>query len=373
MNLPPATRNTLLNVLLVSLLPAPLLAEESRFSFGATVTGVMQAGDFDDAFDVGGDPIGDTTRGSMVIDLDGAMTVGASGIVYASASFAEGNGLDGVGGVSVRVNADDLEDDVRDINGHGRDYLLEAWYAQRFDLDDSSSLEIAGGVIDATRYIDANRVANDENHQFMNEVFVNRFFMPSYDIGVAFSATRAAWSASGVWMNTRADDTEGRTEGFNFYGLDIGRRHESAIGEGNFRLIGITTDDSFGDNGSAVHSLGFSMDQSWGEHVILFSRVGGFSDEESVLVYKSLYSAGLQVSAGGLPAKWVGGFAYAFLSGGGNAVGDVRETRVCETYLRWAGGGRFDATLDVQYVADELRGGGNPTLWAIGLRANYSF
>jgi len=353
---------------------SPATAADDRFDFGGTATGVIQAGVFDHAVDAAGRTIGDTTRGSLAVDLHGSMAVGTSGTAFAKGSFAEGNGLDGVGGVSVRVNADDLEDDVKDINGTGRDYLLEAWYAHRFELRDSVGLELTGGIIDATRYIDKNRAANDEIHQFMNEVFVNRFFLPSYDPGVALSVTASGWTGHAVWMNARADGQDGHTYDFHFYGADVGRRYELPIGEGNLRLIGLTTSNSFVGGNSRVHGVGFSMGQSWGEHVILFARGGGFSDEEAVLVHDSLYSAGVQLSGHLSPrSEWIGGIAYAFLDGAGNAAGDVRDTRVWEAYLRWTRGGPFDASLDVQHVTDELYGDSNPTLLAVGVRINYSF
>lgn len=361
-------------ITLLLLPPFPSAADEHGLELGATATGVIQTGDYDDALDSDGRSIGNTTRGSLAVDLQASADVGSSGRAFGLASFAEGNGLDGVGGVSVRVNADDLEDDVKNINGTGRDYLLEAWYAHRFELGGSTRLELTGGLIDATRYIDSNRVANDEIHQFMNEVFVNRFFLPSYDPGLALSVTSSDWSAYGVWMDARADEKDGRTRDFDFYGLDVGRRYELPIGQGNLRLIGLKTSDSFGDDTSSVHGIGFSWDQSWGEHVILFARGGGLSDEQSVLVHDSLYSAGLQISGHSSPRSlWVAGLAFAYADGAGDAPGDVRDTRVVEGYLRWVGKRRFGASLDIQYVADELYGNSNPSLWCIGLRANYTF
>jgi len=376
MEIPTTASRQAASLAIITLLlpPVVLEADENRLELGATATGVIQAGDYDDALDPERRTIGNTARGSVAIDLHAGAPVGSSGQVFGLASFAEGNGLDGAEGVSVRVNADDLEDDVRNINGTGRDYLLEAWYAHRFEVGNSVELELTGGLIDATRYIDLNRVANDEIHQFMNEVFVNRFFLPSYDPGVALSVTGSDWNAYGVWMNARADETDGRTRDFDFYGIDVGRRYELSAGEGNLRLIWLRTSDSFGENESSVHGIGFSWDQSWGERLMFFARGGGFSDEESVLVHDSLYSAGLQFSGRGSPRSlWVTGLAYAYLDGAGNAPGDVRDTTVIEAYLRWVGRHRFDATLDVQYVTDELYGDSNPTLWCIGLRANYSF
>ena len=49
-----------------------------------------------------------------------------------------------------------LEDDVKDINGSGRNYLLEGWYRRTFELGAEAQLAVTGGIIDSTPYIDEN-------------------------------------------------------------------------------------------------------------------------------------------------------------------------------------------------------------------------
>ena len=56
----------------------------------------------------------------------------------------------------------DLEDDVKDINGRGRNYLLTAWYRHDFPITPNNTLSATLGLIDATEYLDTNAFANDE-------------------------------------------------------------------------------------------------------------------------------------------------------------------------------------------------------------------
>lgn len=62
--------------------------------------------------------------------------------------------------------AADLEDDLKDINGCGRDYLLTAWYRHGFSLAQDNRLNITLGIIDSTDFLDNNAYANDEYTQF---------------------------------------------------------------------------------------------------------------------------------------------------------------------------------------------------------------
>jgi porin len=115
------------------------------------------------------------------------------------------------------------------------------------------------------------------------------------------------------------------------------------------------------------------MDQEIGRHVMVFARAGIFSEEPTVLVHKSLYSGGLQLS-GRLfdrPEMTIG-VAYAYLDGIADSPGDVRDTRVWEAYARWNPSEKLGISLDVQHIADELRQAGDPSLWAIGMRAYYA-
>jgi len=358
---------------LMLLLPVSLPAQPNRWEVSGSLTGVYHHGSFDQARTSAGASRGDTGRGSVALDLESTLQIGTRSRLFAAASLAEGNGLDGAGGVSVRVNADDLEDDLENINGRSRDYLREAWYAFDLAAEAATRFRMTAGIIDATRYIDLNRAANDELHQFMNEVFVNRFFLPSYDPGIAVAVDGETWSVHGVWMNTRAETVDGGYDDFDFFGLDVGIRYQLAAGEGTGRVILLTTSDAFGEDDSNVHGAGFSIDQNLGQHVMAFARAGVFNEEPSVLTHKALYSGGLQFSGTlvGRP-QWVTGLAYAFLDGVADAPGDVRDTRVWEIYARWNPTSGLGIGLDLQHVTDDLRQDKNPSLWAVGVRINLS-
>lgn len=142
----------------------------------AALTSVYQYGYYDKIIDDNDDEINDKGRGSFALDVQGEIRPSRKDSFYALASIARGNGLKNTGGVSIVPNADDLEDDVENINGRNRDYLLEAWYRRQLLDRRAISVAVTGGLIDVTRYLDHNRVANDEITQFMNEAFVTRFF-----------------------------------------------------------------------------------------------------------------------------------------------------------------------------------------------------
>ena len=127
----------------------------------------------------------DKGRGTMPIQPEISITPTDVDEIFFKFGFAAGNGLNEVTSFYLAPWAADLEDDVKDINGRNRDYLLTAWYKHTFEFADTHTLEITGGIIDATDYIDENTFANDEYTQFMNEALVNgpNGFAPSYDIG----------------------------------------------------------------------------------------------------------------------------------------------------------------------------------------------
>lgn len=273
----------------------------------------------------------------------------------------------------MRTNADDLEDDVKNINGRSRNYLLEANVVGRNDLTDSLSVEITGGLIDATRYVDANRVANDEITQFMNELFVNKLFLPSYDPGIAVSLKADCWTLNGVWMNTRTSQSSGGYQNYDFFSVDAGTVYQIAGTSGNFRISLVTTSESFGDDQEAIHGGSISVDHELTRNLDLFARVAILSDEPAVLVHKSLFSGGAALAGDpfGLP-RWTTGLAYAYLEGVDDAPGAPQDSSVWEVYTRWDATGRFALSLDLQRVADRLRGAENPRLWAIGIRFHYA-
>jgi porin len=363
--------------ILLGVFPTVLAARElnDKLRVNTVATGVWQYGDYTNAVDNEGQPLGTESEGSVAVDVAVDYRPTVSNQVFALASYAKGNGLKGLGGVSVQVNADDLEDDVKDINGSGRDYLLEAWYRHNFQINPRAVVSATAGIIDATNYLDHNRLANDEITQFMNEAFVNRAFLPSYDPGVALGFAFENWHVDAVWMDADIVTDQGRV-GYTFYGADVGVSINTRLGAGDYHLIVQSTDRRFASRGPStaseqVNGITLSLDQQLAERVGVFARLGGSNRGPDVLVHNALYSAGLTLRGGRWQDPvWELGIGYAYLKGAGDQPGDIDSTRVFETYARYQFSRFADISLDVQYVSDTVIKEPDPQLWAVGVRLN---
>ena len=273
--------------------------------------------------------------------------------IFAKFGFAAGNGLNGVTAFNLAPWAADLEDDVKDINGSNRDFLLTAWYEHEFEFSEKHSLGLTGGIIDATQYIDENAYANCQYTQFMNQALVNgpNSFAPSYDIGGAVDWEIGDWTITGVGMNVSEND-EG--ENYNFFGAQIEYEVDTSLGEGHYRLIIEATSNDFLNNEGEEESRGavfLSFDQELGEIFGVWIRFG-WQDDKAIIDYDDLYSGGVNITG-----KWYGreedniGIGYAYL--GGDHVSDIEDTQVAEIYWRLVLNDYFALTADLQYMKDE--------------------
>jgi len=291
-------------------------------------------------------------RGAMPLQLEFTYAADQRNVFAAKIGFGAGNGLNGITGFNLAPWAADLEDDARDINGSGRDYLLTAWYMHSFEFTNGGALSVAGGIIDATDYLDENAYANDEFTQFMNEALVNgpNGFLPSYDAGGAVRWEKSDFSAAGVFMHINENDAG---SSYNFYGLQLGYTIVSPAGEGTYRLILATTSDEFPDAaGTGTENLQcalLSFDQQLGSHFGAWLRIGTQDDGASIS-YKNIYSGGLDLSG----TLWSRendniGFGYAYLNEGNN---DVENSQVLESYIRFGVNDYLALTMDIQYMKD---------------------
>ncbi|MDW8136531.1 MAG: hypothetical protein RMI74_07065 [Thermodesulfobacterium sp.] len=318
-------------------------------------------------------------RGSGMIDLGVSFKPTERDEFYILGSFGSGNGLKDVSPFLLSPNADDLEDDVKNINGHRKqDNLLEAWYAHTFKFNNSTSLKITAGIIDATVYIDDNRLANCEINQFMNDVFVNTPLStpPSYDLGVVAELEKGPFNLKVLGMSTKNPDIEiGEKRGvfYKYYALQLGYKLETKFGEGNYRIYGFLTSKVFPKRESEfkkekLKGVGISLDQDLGfinnpfsqEPLGFFLRTGWQDDEVLGADYKHLISVGLRI-----PFEFLGkkgnelGIGYAYLKGADK--GEVSYTHASEIYIKFK---LFeyekklssDLTLDFQYLKDRIRG-----------------
>jgi porin len=367
---------TLLKIICVfSVFFIPVLAcaydVNEKLSINGSLTGVYQYGDYD----VKG--TGNKDGGAVVLDLGTNFHPTDRDEFQILLSFAAGNGLNQNNPFSLTPYADDLEDDLKNINGRNRDYLLLAWYKHTFKFSENTSLALTGGIIDATAYIDDNAFANCETSQFMNQIFVNHknVNLPSYDLGSALELNVSNFSIRGVAMNTKYEDGEGAFKNYNYYALQIGYALDTAIGKGNYRLFGFTTSKSFTDWDEAgkenLQGIGISADQQLSSIVGVFARMT-WQDDAAVIDHQTAYSGGVNING-----KWWGrekdeiGLGYAYLIGADDS--DIDNTNAIETYVKFQISNFSDISLDVQYIDDNLRHEDNRKGVIYGIRANAYF
>ena len=365
-------------VALVSGIALPSLAlcfEVNEFvTIDGAVRGLVQHGRYNNATNGKGKKLDRETGSAGVVDLEIEIAPTSRDTFWSRLRFAAGNALNNVGGIQLSPYNGPLQDDVEDINGSGRNYLLEAWYRRTFELGTSSSLAVTGGIIDSTRYIDDNRYASDEDSQFMMPVFAtpdNKPGAPSYDPGAAIEVYGNGWSLKGVYMRASNDISDD----FDYLGIQAGYHYKTARGPGNFRLFAITTSGrmkepkhkSFDTTGTGV-----SFDQELGAGWGIFIRAAT-QNEQTPTVYDSDVSGGISIGGRywGRPDD-VLGIAYARLNGADGQT--IEHSNAAEAYMKFQLMKSIDFTVDIQYekdFTDSTRS--NPQAWIFGGRLNFVF
>jgi porin len=319
----------------------------------------------------------DTCRGGLPIQIKIGFAPTPQDQFGAELGWAAGNGLNPVSPFQLAPWAADLEDDVTDINGRNRDYLLTAWYQRQFKLGKQAQLSATFGLIDSTDYVDGNAYANDEYEQFMNAVFDNSpvFSLPSYDAGAVLALDFGSVSATALGMNVGENDAGNN---YNFWSTQLGWHPQFEVGDGNYLLLLNGTSSEFPDpsgrQDEALLSWGLTADQALGKHLGLFLRLS-WQEERAAVDNQALYSGGINLagSAWGRSDDNIG-LGYAYLSGGNK---EIEHTQAVEAYYRAQLSPYFALTADVQYMSDELQlaepGAESPKGWVLGLRAVASF
>ena len=342
----------------------------NRFSISGIAAGVYQY-----QFANGEASAEDAGRGAVCFQPEFSFRPTLRDELFARIGLAAGNGLNRVTPFNLLPWAAYLQDDVKDINGRNRDYLLTAWYKHTFQFSENHTLALTGGLIDSTEYLDENAFANDEFTQFMNQALVNgpNSNAPSYDFGGAVQWAMNGFAISGAYMNVGENDAGNN---FNFFGVQIKYTVNSALGEGNYRLILEGTDDAFlnpANTGTESREAVFlSFDQMIGEILGGWIRFG-WQSEDAAVDYRSLYSGGIHIS-GELWGRQQDniGIGYCYLIGGNTGF---EHTQVAEGYVRFDLTGGLAATLDVQYMNDTYAPGAGTDVcgWIAGVRMTFEF
>jgi porin len=267
----------------------------------------------------------------------------------------------------------DLEPDVKDLNGSGRNYLLTAWYEHAFDLGPDASLTARAGLIDSTWHVDLNEHANYEFTQFLNQAFVNAptLLLPAYDLGAVVEWASGPWSVAGLVMHVEENDDG---ESYLHASTQIGYAWDAEPGAGNLRLTIAGASDDFltPDGVTTAGRLGATLnfDQELGESLALWARLG-LERDDAAIAYERLFSGGVAISgdAWGRPDDTIG-IGYAYLD---NGSAGVESTNVLEIYTRFALDHGFGLTIDAQWMRDAYNGAGNENGWILGVRLDYAF
>jgi hypothetical protein len=358
----------ILSITLIGLTSHALGVEiNENLSIGGVVAATYQYQDVNDSdADSGG-------RGGLAMQPEISFKPTDKNELFAKFGFGAGNGLNEISPYILAPWAANLENDVKDINGRNRDYLLTAWYKHTFQFGESVSLGLTGGLIDATDYLDENAFSNDEFTQFMNEALVNgpNGFFPSFDIGGGAELEMGNFSVKGVIMDIGEND-DGNS--YTFYGVQLGYTLETSLGKGNYRLIIDGTSKDFLDT-DGVHKerlvcVLLSFDQYFGDIFGAWIRFGR-QDDKAAVDCESLLSGGINISG-----KIWGrendnfGIGYAYINGGNM---DLDSSHVAEAYVRFALDEYVALTLDVQYMKDEYNDVDDPHGFIYGLRLAFEF
>jgi porin len=355
----------LLLVLVLKSAPAASYEVTDELSVGGVLAGAYQY----QVLDNSSPGYEDTGRGAVPFQVEINYTPTPSNEFFVKFGFAAGNGLnDGTSPFYLAPWAATLEEDVKDINGRNREYLLTAWYKHIFTFAGEQQLAITGGIIDATDYLDENAYSNDEYTQFMNEALVNgpQGFLPSYDIGGAAEWEYGRFAIKGVAMNVGEND-DGKN--YNYYGVQFSYAMESDFGEGNYRVILNTTSEDFlnpaGTETEKLSAFILSFDQELGQAYGAWIRFG-WADDDAAIDWKSIYSGGINIIGSGWrrPDDTIG-IGYGFLDGGNMGVDN---SQVFETYYRYAVNEYLSATADFQYMKDSMEEDDNTDGWILGIR-----
>ncbi len=354
--------------------PNGLSAIAKYVSLGGVISGAYQYEWVD-----GPSGIDDNGRGALSFKPEISITPTENDEIFIKFGFAAGNGLTGVTAFSLAPWAAALEDDVKDINGRNRDYLLQVWYKHEFTLGQEHTLGLTGGIIDATDYLDDNEYSNDEYTQFMNEALVNapNAFLPSDDIGGAVEWDYRHFGLRGVYMNIGEND-DGNN--FNFYGVQFNYTLDTSLGQGHYRVSYNWSSEAFLDpEGSLKERCGcliFSFDQALGDVFGTWIRFG-FQEPKALINYKSVYSGGINISGNLWDREQDNiGIGYGYLDGAEQTEESLKNTHVAEAYVNFGLYEYLSLTFDLQYMKDRYvaaASGNNVDGWIAGVRATCEF
>lgn len=341
--------NCLLIITIALLSAMPIEAKEitDKLSLNGVLSGALQCQQ--PSTDSSGE---DACKLGIPLQPELAYRPSQNDILFLKLGFAAGNGLNEISPFNLSTWGADLHDDVINVSGSGRNYLLEAWYEHVFEMGPDQSIDLTLGIIDATSFLDQNVYANDEFNQFMNPALSNapNAVFPSYDLGVAAVWDMDQWTLSGVFMEVNQLTSPDK---YTFYGIQARYTLETTLGTGHYRVL-LNGDRDFVDEAGASKQrndiLIISIDQQLGDTVGVFTRMGWRLDDAPIN-YAEVYTGGIDISG----LSWGRlldniGIALGYMYGGNTRI---IKTRLAEAYYRMVIKPNLSFTADIQYMDDE--------------------
>ena len=329
---------------------------------------------------VGNDDNGghDDTDATYSVDLEITSKIGKNGTALLYLEGGEGSGLD---------------EEIENFNGYNADatgddadlQISEIWYEHSFK---EGKVVATFGKMDATRWFDANEVANDETSQFLADVFVNNIAVefPDYAYG-----SRMTISPNEMFdISLGALDSDSDFEDIfddSFLIAELGIKPKILCRQGNYRIYGWrNSNDEFNfDDPSETgrrdkgYGFGISMDQMITDAITAFARIGWQND---VYAVESAVSLGFQV-AGSLWGRDedMFGLAYARSKIGEDYRDSLRADGMrtapaeqsIEAYYSFKVNDHISLSPDIQYAKDREGRESEDSVFIFGLRAQLDF
>jgi high affinity Mn2+ porin len=319
----------------------------------------------------------DDTDATYSVDIEITSKVGENGKALLYLEGGEGRGLDEEIENFNGYNADAIGDDA-DLQ------ISEIWYEHSFK---EGNVVATFGKMDATRWFDANEVANDETSQFLADVFVNNIVVefPDYAYGIRMTISpNEMFDISFGALEADSDYEDIFDE--NFLIAELGIKPKINNRQGNYRIYGWSNsgdkevfDDStdLKDDG---YGVGISMDQEITDEITAFARIGWQNDDVYAVEYAG--SLGFQVAG----SFWgrdedMFGLAYArsetgedyrdYLRSDGMRTAPAEES--IEAYYSFKVNDNISLSPDIQFAKDMAGKESIDSVFIFGLRAQLDF
>jgi len=319
----------------------------------------------------------DDTDATYSVDIEISSKIGENGIAMLHIEAGEGSGLyDELSGFS-GPNADA-------IGGDSDFEISELWYEHRFK---DTGVVTTFGKLDVTRWFDTNAAANDENSQFLADVFVNNIAVEFPDYAYGGRLTISLNEISDISFGAlEADSDFEDIFDENFLIAEIDFRPIINRRQGNYRIYGWHNSDDKtafadpSDDRENGYGLGLSIDQEITNALTVFTRFGWQDDDVYEVEYA--WSFGLQLS-GCLWGREEDMFGIAYgradigedyqdcLRAAGLRTAAAEDT--FEAYYRFRVNDYLTLSPDIQF-ADNMAGMDNEdSVFILGMRAQVDF